>query len=66
MQNTIVIRITPEAQEILMGPDKDLYLKNYPHRKGCFIPIAEMVMEVATFYRDAEGWIIRPKPRKEK
>lgn len=66
MQNSIVVRIPPDAQKILMEDCKALYEKNYPNRKGCRITIAEMMMEVVTFYRDADGWIIRPSPGKKK
>lgn len=64
MVNTKLYRGTVEFGEILMGPDLDLYLKNYPHRRGCNVTVGEMMMEIATFYRDAKGWIIRPGKEK--
>ncbi|MCX6654333.1 MAG: hypothetical protein NTY03_04330 [Candidatus Bathyarchaeota archaeon] len=61
MENTTVIRVPPKGKDILMSECKEIYVANYPHRKDCNITLAEMFMEVVTFYRDAEGIIFRPK-----
>lgn len=65
MANRVLYSGPKEVGEILMGPCKELYLRNYPHRQGGNISVGEMLMEVVTFYRDAEGIIFRQKEAKE-
>jgi hypothetical protein len=61
MTNRVLYSGPKEVGEILMGPCKELYIKNYPQMVGRKISVGEMLMEVVTFYRDAEGFIIRGK-----
>ena len=67
MENSIIIRIPSKAKDILMNECKELYLNGSgKHRNGCYITIGEMIMEVITFYRDADGIIFRIKPEEKK
>ena len=52
--------------KILMEDCAEVYLDNYPEKIGKKLTYDEMFEEAVTFYRDAEGLILREKPKVRK
>ena len=63
MENKVSYKLRASVMKILMEECLEVYLLNYPEKRGKKFTYDDMFEEAVTFYRDAEGLIIREKPK---
>jgi hypothetical protein len=66
MENKVSYKLRPSIMKILMEDCVRIYTadENYPEKKDRKLTYDDMLEEVVTFYRDAEGIIVRKTIRK--